>query len=406
MHLAAFLLSAVLLQATPAATTGAAESITTGSAAVTGTVNPNGEATTYQFEYGTTTSYGLTTPQQDAGSGSTAASVRATLSNLTQSTTYHYRLVATNTGDPTKVDRGADRTLRTNAPASAPSISSRSSSGVNSLGATLNARVNPRGLATSVRFEYGTSTSYGTSTPEQPIGAGSSTVAVTAALGGLKPGTKYNYRAVATSAAGIARSSNSSFTTSKAPTGVAITPSTIRPIWGSGLTITGTVSGATSIPVALEKQDFPYTGGFGQIATANASSKGAFTLTAPPLFTTARLRVVTRTAVVAVSPVTTASVAVKVGLKTKRLKGKRLRVEGATWPAVQSGRISLQRQSKTGKWGFLKRTKPELLTGNRSRYRFIIARRARATNYRIVVLARDGGAHVPGTSRTLTVPAR
>ena len=46
----------------PAATTGAAESITTGSAAVTGTVNPGGEATTYQFEYGTTTSYGLTTP--------------------------------------------------------------------------------------------------------------------------------------------------------------------------------------------------------------------------------------------------------------------------------------------------------------------------------------------------------
>ncbi len=47
-----------------------------------------------------------------------------------------------------------------------------------------------------------------------------------------------------------------------------------------------------------------------------------------------------------------------------------------------------------------------LLTGNRSRYRFIVARRSRATNYRVVVLARDGGAHVPGTSRTLTVPKR
>ena len=87
MHIAALLLSAVLAQAAPTATTGAAESITTGSAAVTGTVNPGGEATTYQFEYGTTSSYGLTTPQQDAGSGSTAAAVRATLSNLTQNTT-------------------------------------------------------------------------------------------------------------------------------------------------------------------------------------------------------------------------------------------------------------------------------------------------------------------------------
>ncbi len=219
-----------------------------------------------------------------------------------------------------------------------------------------------------MRFEYGTSTSYGTSTPDQAIGAGTSSVNVSAAVANLKPGTRYNYRAVATSAAGIARGSNRTFTTSKAPTGVAITPSTIRPIWGSGLTITGSVAGTTSIPVALEKQDFPYTGAFSQIATANANNRGAFTLTAPALFITARLRVVTRTSVVAVSPVTTASVAVKVGLRTKRLKGKRLRVTGATWPAVQSGRISLQRQSRSGKWGFLRRAKPELLTGDRSRY--------------------------------------
>jgi hypothetical protein len=403
MHLAALLLSAVLLQAAPTATTGPAESITTGSAAVTGTVNPGGDATTYQFEYGTSTAYGLTTPQQDAGSGSTPVASRATLSNLTSSTTYHYRLVATNAAG---VARGDDRTLRTSAPASAPSISSRPATGVSSLGATLAAGVNPRGLATTVRFEYGTSTAYGTSTPEQAIGAGGSTVSVTAAIGGLKPNTRYHYRAVATSAAGIARGGNRSFTTSKAPTGVAITPSTIRPIWGSGLTIKGTVSGAGSVPVALEKQDFPYTGGFAQIATANASSSGAFTLTAPALYVTTHMRVVTRTSVVAISPSFTASVAVKVGLKTKRLKHKRLRVEGATWPAVQSGRISLQRQSRTGKWGFVKRTTPVLLTGNRSRYRFIIARRSRATNYRVVVLARDGGAHVPGTSRTLTVPKR
>ena len=53
MHIAALLLTAVFAQAAPTATTGAAESVTTGSAAVTGTVNPGGEATTYHFEYGT-----------------------------------------------------------------------------------------------------------------------------------------------------------------------------------------------------------------------------------------------------------------------------------------------------------------------------------------------------------------
>ena len=54
---------------------------------------------------------------------------------------------------------------------------------MSSLGATLNAGVNPRSLATTVRFEYGTSTSYGTSTPDQAIGAGTSSVAVSAAIG-------------------------------------------------------------------------------------------------------------------------------------------------------------------------------------------------------------------------------
>ena len=208
-----------------------------------------------------------------------------------------------------------------------------------------------------MRFEYGTSTSYGTATPEQAIGAGSSTVAVSAAIAGLRPNTRYNYRAVATSAAGVTRSSNGTFTTSRVPTGVAITPSTTRPVYGSGLTIQGTVSGAGSTPVALEKQDFPYTGPFAQIATATANSRGAFSLTAPPLFITARLRVVTRTAVVATSPVTTASVAVKVGLKARRLRARRMRLEGATWPAVPQGRVSLQRQTSTGRWIFVKRAR-------------------------------------------------
>src|SRR4051794_10468086 len=218
MHIAALLITAAFAQAAPTATTGAAESVTTGSAAVTGTVNPGGDATTYQFEYGTSASYGLTTPATDAGSGTTDSSARATLSSLTTNTTYHYRLVATNAAG---VARGADKTFKTAAPASAPSIASRAASAVASLSATLNASVNPRSLATTVRFEYGTSTAYGTSTPEQAIGAGGSAVPVSAPVSGLRPGTRYSYRAVATSAAGVVRGANRTFTTARAPTGVA-----------------------------------------------------------------------------------------------------------------------------------------------------------------------------------------
>ena len=404
MYIAALLLSAVFAaQAAPVATTGDAESVTTGSAVVKGTVNPSGEATTYHFEYGTTDAYGIQTPDESLPAGSDPVNVKATISNLTSNTTYHYRLMATN---PTGSHAGADKTFRTATPASAPSISSRAATAVGATGATLNAGVNPRGLATTVHFEYGPSTSYGSSTPDQAIGAGSSTVSVTAAIGDLRPNTRYNFRAVATSAAGIRRGSNRTFTTGKVPTGVSVTPSTVRPIWGDAVTFTGTVSGSGATPVALEKQDFPFNGPWVQVATATSSGKGEFTLRSPALFATTRLRTVTRTAVAVTSTVTTASVAVKVGLKTQRVSGQRIRLEGATWPAVPDGQASLQRQSRSGRWGPVARTSLSPLPGGRSRYRFTVARRSRALNYRVVVVPRDNGAHVSGHSRVVAVPSR
>ena len=396
MLLAALLAAAV-------ATTGSADSITTSTATLTGTVNPGGAQTRYHFEYGTSASYGLATSDTDAGAGSSAVSVSAALADLTADTTYHYRLVATNAegGSP-----GADRTFRTAAGPRAPSVSSASATSVGPTGATLRANVTPNRLATTVRFEYGTSTSYGTSTAEQSIGAGGSRVTASAPVGGLKANTRYHYRAVATNAAGVARGSDRTFTTSRTPTAVALTPSTTRPVWGSGLTITGKVSGQGSIPVALERQDFPFSGAYYQAATATANGSGNFSLTVPPLYSTSRLRVVTRTAIPIASPVVTASVAVKVGLRSQRLSGKRVRLTGATWPAVPAGRVSLQRQTHSGHWMLVAHAKPTKLSNNRSRYRFTVPRRSRALSYRVVVVAHDGGAHVPGTSRTVRVPRR
>ncbi len=391
MHIAALLITALLAQAT--ATTGPAESVTTGSAVVTGTVDPGA---TYHFEYGTPATYGLRTPDATADA---AGAARQTLTNLTPGTQYHYRIVSGGS-------LGADRTFTTATPPRAPSVSARSATAVTGAGATLRAGVNPRGLATTVRFEYGPTTAYGSVTPEQPIGAGASTVSVAAAIGNLAPYTRYQYRAVATSAAGVTRGSNRSFRTTRVPTGVAITPTTVRPIWGSGLGLTGTVSGVTRTPVALEKQDFPYAGPFIAIATTTANSRGAFSFTVPPLFTTSRLRVVTRTAVVATSPAVTAKVAVKVGLRTKRLSRKRYRLHGATWPAVPNGRASLQRQSRSGRWSPVARTSLSPLSGDRSRYRFTVRRRSRALNYRVVVVPNDGGAHVSGHSRVVRLRAR
>jgi hypothetical protein len=406
MLFVAALLTAVVAQANPAppaVSTGAADSITTSGATVAGTVNPGGAATTYQVEYGTTSAYGLTTTAADAGAGTDPVSVRVALGGLTADTTYHYRLVATHAAG---TGRGGDRSFRTSVATGAPSVSSVAASGIGPLGATLRANVTPNRLATTVRFEYGATTSYGSTTADQGIGAGSSRVTVNAAVAGLKPNTRYHFRAVASNAAGVTRGGDRSFVTARTPTGVALTPSTTRPVWGSGLTIAGKVSGQGSITVALERQDFPFSNGFYQAATTAANSSGSFSFTVPPLFSTTRLRVATRTPVPATSPVTTASVAVKVGVKTQRLRGRRVRLSGATWPAVPSGRISLQRQSRSGRWGVVARATPTPLAGNRSRYRLTVRLRSRALAYRVVVLARDGGAHVPGTSRVVTLPKR
>ena len=94
----------------PTVSTGAAINITHNSATLNGTVNPNGSATTAEFQYGATTSYGSNTGNQSLGSGTSVVPVTAGLTSLTPFTTYHYRISATNSAD---TSNGADRTFNT-----------------------------------------------------------------------------------------------------------------------------------------------------------------------------------------------------------------------------------------------------------------------------------------------------
>src|SRR5207237_3095967 len=72
-----------------------ATSIVSSSDTLNGTVDPHGLTTTVYFQYGTTTSYGSTTASQSK-TGNTYQSVAASISGLSASTTYHFRIVATN----------------------------------------------------------------------------------------------------------------------------------------------------------------------------------------------------------------------------------------------------------------------------------------------------------------------
>jgi hypothetical protein len=75
-----------------------------------GSVAPHGLTTTIYFQYGTTTSYGSTTAAQTK-TGNTYQTVSANISGLAASTTYHFRMVATNSAG-TRYD--SDRTFTAN----------------------------------------------------------------------------------------------------------------------------------------------------------------------------------------------------------------------------------------------------------------------------------------------------
>jgi hypothetical protein len=96
---------------TPAAVTGAATNVTRTSATLNGTVNPNGQQTTYFFQYGRSTAYGSSTPTASAGAGTTATRVSASIGGLARRTTYHFRLVAIDAQGGRHP--GADATFRT-----------------------------------------------------------------------------------------------------------------------------------------------------------------------------------------------------------------------------------------------------------------------------------------------------
>jgi hypothetical protein len=79
-----------------------------------GRVVPNGPQTTYHYEWGTTTAYGNNTTERIAGSGNDARTpLSEAVGNLSPSTTYHVRIVATNDLGTTA---GADQTFTTLTP--------------------------------------------------------------------------------------------------------------------------------------------------------------------------------------------------------------------------------------------------------------------------------------------------
>jgi hypothetical protein len=182
----------------PTVVTGATSPPEARSVTVQGTINPEGVASDYYFEYGTGLTYGSRTTALDAGSGGSAVAVSADLVGLRPNTAYHYRLVGVR---PEGVIVGADMPFTTGqAPASVDGLAFVTALGSRS--ALLHGTVNPNSLFTSYRFEYGTTTGYGQSVVGADFGfvcfvCGGDDVAVSAPVSGLVPGLVYHFRVVA-----------------------------------------------------------------------------------------------------------------------------------------------------------------------------------------------------------------
>lgn len=177
-------------------------------------INPKGSSVTYSFHCSPSCSFG--SGLSDSLPPSTAfETVEATAEELQPHTGYQVWITATNAGGPAEAGP-----LSFTTPAVPPSISDEVATEVSETGATLEAMINPGGAETRYWVEYVTKAQYEVSgfsgaprTPEETLGAGNESTAVSVSLSGLFPSTPYVFRFVAINAAAPEEGEPIAFTT-------------------------------------------------------------------------------------------------------------------------------------------------------------------------------------------------
>lgn len=152
-------------------------------------LNPEGNETTYHFEWGTSDAYGESTPDQTLPTEEfEPETVDAGLEELIPATTYHFRLCATNSAGSVC---GPD-TAFTTPPAVV--IEPEWVSNVSAHSVIFNAELDPLGVEAEAWLEYGTDESYGQVVPLSNLGEGFDPVLRQATVTGLQAATTYYYR--------------------------------------------------------------------------------------------------------------------------------------------------------------------------------------------------------------------
>ncbi len=171
--------------------TSAATGVTAQSATFNGYLTSMGASSTAYvwFEYGTDTTYGNSTPQQNMGM---PGSFRYGVSKLQPGLTYYYRAAAFSNGYNVY---GKYSTFQTT-PSSPVSLTTSAASSISTTAATLNAYVNSLGGQRSVQvyFNYGKTLDFGSVAAPQTV---TSPGTVSYQIMGLTPGATYYFQAVA-----------------------------------------------------------------------------------------------------------------------------------------------------------------------------------------------------------------
>jgi hypothetical protein len=281
-----------------------------------------------------------------------------------------------------------------------PGAATGTATDVTAATATLTGTVSPNKESTSYRFEYGTTTAYGSQTPAATV-SGNADRSVTADVTGLAPSTTYHFRIVATNASGTATGADAQFTTAPATAAavtIAATPQVVR--LGRPVTIAGTVAGRPGARVELEATPFPFTDPFKNVAQGTADAAANYSFQSTPALNT-RYHVVARSPQASSADVTVL-VRTRVGLRLgdrTPARGARVRFRGSVLPAHDGSVVRIQRRTSAG-WRTIAR--PVLRTASpidgvtRSKYRKRIRIR-RSGAYRTVMPAHDD--HARGKSR-------
>jgi hypothetical protein len=218
--------------------------------------------------------------------------------------------------------------------------------------ARLTGSVNPNGGTTTYQFQFGTTTAYGSVTPEATVG-GTGKKTVTADVTGLAPATTYHYRLIARNDKGLSKGADRTFKTKVQPLGVSFAANPNPQPFGGTTTLSGQLTGTGNggREVVLQSNPFPYTQGFkddGNRLVTDAQGNFTFGLRQLPFNTQFRVTLPDKPSVV--SPIVVVSVQprISVRLGTRRVhRGHKLTFAGSITPAIDGTPVAIQKKRGT-----------------------------------------------------------